>query len=63
MGASEKRKIKICRSCGDHSWLYRFKITGTRPKDPRKTKKEDLRSMNLVAENQLKGWDIAQSVG
>jgi hypothetical protein len=43
--------------------LHRFKVTGTRPRDPMKTKRQDLPSIKSVPEKHLKGQDITQSVG
>jgi hypothetical protein len=43
--------------------LHRYKVTGTRPRDPIKRKRQDLPSIKSVPEKHLKGRDITQSVG
>jgi hypothetical protein len=43
--------------------LHRFKVTGTRPRDPIKRKRQDLPSIKSVPEKHLKGRDIAHSIG
>jgi hypothetical protein len=43
--------------------LHRFNVTGTRPRDPIKTKRQDFPSIKSVPEKHLKGRDIGHSIG